>query len=66
MPWRLFLDVSTQWRVGMGGATGLDYTPLMRLLDREQLNADDWRDTFDSVRAIEAAALDQMRENAAP
>lgn len=49
----------------MNGPTGLDYGPLFRLLDAEQLSADDWRDTFDSVRALEGAALDQMRQNAA-
>jgi hypothetical protein len=49
----------------MNGPTGLDYTALYPLLDREQLSADDWRDTFDCVRALEGAALDQMRLNAA-
>lgn len=49
----------------MSGPTGLDYGPLIQLLDREQLSADDWRDTFDCVRALEGAALDQMRLNAA-
>lgn len=49
----------------MNGPTGLDYTPLMRLLDLERLGDEDWRQTFDDVRALEAAALDQMRENRA-
>lgn len=63
--WRLFCDLATQWRIGMNGPTGLDYAALYPLLDREQLSADDWRDTFDAVRACEGAALDQMRQNAA-
>lgn len=63
--WVLFADLSTQWRVGFNGMTGLDYTPLMRLLDREHPDANDWRQTFDDVRHLEAAALDQMRENRA-
>jgi hypothetical protein len=37
----------------------------MQLLDREQLSPDDWRETFDAVRALEAAALEQMRANTA-
>ena len=50
----------------MSGPTGLDYVPLMRLLDLEQLSADEWRDTFDCIRVLEGAALDQIRLNAAP
>ena len=55
----------------MAGATGLDYTPLMHLLDIECRDADGqpdlplWRDTFDALRVIEAAALDEMRAQAA-
>lgn len=48
----------------MNGPTGLDYAPLFRLLDQEQLSAEDWRDTFDCVRACEGATLDQIRLNA--
>jgi len=57
--------MATQWRIGMNGPTGLDYTALYPLLDREQLSADEWRETFDLVRACEGAALDQIRLNAA-
>jgi hypothetical protein len=64
--WGLFCAVSTQWRIGMSGPTGLDYVPLMRLLDLDQLSADEWRDTFDCIRVLEGAALDQIRLNAAP
>lgn len=30
--WWLYTRVQTQWRVGMGGATGLDYTPAIALV----------------------------------
>lgn len=49
----------------MNGPTGLDYGPLFALLDREGMSPDDWRETFDLVRACEGAALDQIRLNAA-
>lgn len=65
LPWRLFSDLATQWRVGLGGATGLDYGPLIHLLDRERLDAAEWRETFDCLRALEGAALEQMRANSA-
>lgn len=62
--WRLFCDCATQWRIGPnGGPTGLDYTPLMRLLDCEGLGTKEWRQTFDDVRVLESAALDQLNEN---
>jgi hypothetical protein len=59
--WRLFSRLATQWRIAMNGPTGLDYQPLMRLLDLEDLGPADWQDRFDDVRVLEAAALEQMR-----
>jgi hypothetical protein len=59
--WQLFCRLSTQWRIAMNGPTGLDYQPLMRLLDLEDLSPADWQDRFDDVRVLEAAALEQMR-----
>jgi len=63
--WALFCRVSTQWRTGgMGGSyIGLDYTPIFRVMDADGLTAQDWHDTFDDLRAIEAAALEQIRAN---
>lgn len=58
--WRLFCDLSTQWRVGPSGATGLDYGPLFRLLDGQDLTPADWQDRFADVRALEAAAMHAM------
>lgn len=56
----LFVSVGTQWRIGMAGPTGLDYSALYPLLDR--LPADEWQSTFDDVRIMERAALDAMHE----
>lgn len=53
--------MSTQWRVGMAGATGLDYTALhsaMRLMDVPRKC---WPETFEDIRVMEEAALAEMR-----
>lgn len=63
--WRaftLFCDLQTQWRVGMGGATGLDYTALYPLLDRVAQSSDEWDDLFSDIRLLEREALAAMNE----
>ena len=55
--WSLFCQVSTQWRVGMGGATGLDYGAIYPLLDRIAQDAAEWMDLFDDLQVLEGAAL---------
>ncbi len=57
----VFETVRTQWRVGFGGATGLDYSAVYPLLDRFADDPKDWRRLLDDVRVMEAAALDAMR-----
>jgi hypothetical protein len=57
-----FAALSTQWRVGAGGATGLDYgavPPVMRLTG---VPRGDWADVFDCIRIMEVAALEKLRE----
>ena len=54
----VFVVMSTQWRVGYNGATGLDYAALPVVEDRVGIRAD-----FDGLRAMEEAALAQMAEN---
>jgi len=53
----LFSSVSTQWRIGMGGPTGLDYNVLFHLLDRMRLTDTEYDQLFDDVRIIESEAL---------
>ena len=54
----VFVAMSTQWRVGNNGATGLDYAALPVVEYRVGVRAD-----FDGLRAMEEAALAQMAEN---
>lgn len=57
----LFCKLQTQWRTGFNGPTGLDYTATWMLIDR--YNAINPVETFDDIRAMELAALEQMAEN---
>jgi hypothetical protein len=59
----LFISVATQWRIGMGGPTGLDYNVLFRVLDSKGLSADDWELSFGDIRIMESAALEAMRQS---
>lgn len=57
----LFADLSTQWRVGPGGVVGLDYNVLLHELDRMGLEKDEYDELLDDIRAMEVAALEEMR-----
>lgn len=57
-----FAQMSTQWRVGMGGPVGLDYAPLPFVLRMSGIPRGDWSDVFESVRLMENAALKAMSE----
>jgi hypothetical protein len=53
----LFSSVSTQWRVGMGGPTGIDYNVIFSRLDRMHLTDPEYEQMFDDIRVIESEAL---------
>lgn len=59
--WRCWLDVQTQWRVGMGGRTGLDYAGVRAYLDEAQ--PADRAGAFRGICACERAVLDVWAEN---
>jgi hypothetical protein len=53
----VFNLLSTQWRTGMSGPTGLDYNVLFTRLDRLVLTADEYEQLFDDIRILEIEAL---------
>lgn len=59
----LFCRVGTQWRAGMGGATGLDYNVVLSLIDRLGLDAVEADELFEDVRHLESVALEVMQES---
>lgn len=57
----LLIAMGTQWRVGMAGATGLDYTPLPVVMRHLRIPPADRDTVFDELRILEDAALETMR-----
>ena len=57
-----FIALSTQWRVGMAGATGLDYNVIPAVLRLQSIPRADWPEVFDGLRIMESEALEIMRE----
>lgn len=58
----VFNSLSTQWRTGMNGATGLDYAVLPTVMDLLGVGTDPRRQIFMDVRVMEQAALEAMAE----
>lgn len=52
--------MGTQWRVGAGGATGLDYNVLYRKMDRMVLTPEQYDDLEQDVGIMEDQALTKM------
>lgn len=57
---QLFLAMETQWRAGMGGATGLDYTALPVVAKAKGIKITAAR--LDGLRVMEGEALRLMAE----
>lgn len=58
----IFIAISTQWRTGFSGATGLDYTVMYARMNRLHLTEPDWLDLEADMRLLEDAALTIMKE----
>jgi len=54
---QLFRAMSTQWRMGMAGATGLDYAAIPVTGKLLGMNSKAIRSVFDDVRCMEGEAL---------
>lgn len=57
----MFIQLSTQWRTGMSGATGLDYNAIPNVMRLAGVPRADWPETFELIRVMEDAALEKMR-----
>lgn len=55
-------DLATQWRIGMCGATGLDYNVLPFLFRTRGIARSQWPQALDDIRAMEQAALTEMQQ----
>lgn len=57
----MLIALGTQWRVSMGGPTGLDYNVLWTMIQRKKLSSEDEDDLFYCVTHLETEALKAMR-----
>ena len=53
----LFSSLSTQWRIGFSGPTGLDYNVLFTRMALLNIGADSQERLFQDIRVIEREAL---------
>ena len=56
----VFRSMSTQWRTGMGGVTGLDYNILPWLMKLEAIEEE--ATVLNDIRVMERAALDVIHK----
>lgn len=59
---QLFGAVSTQWRVGFGGAYGLDYQAVAAVMDMRGIKRKRRGALFDDIQIMEAEVLAMWRE----
>lgn len=62
VPYKVFSEVHTQWRAGMGGPTGLDYGPVQWAMDLHQVPKKKHLEVLRAIRTMESSALKQMRK----
>lgn len=60
--WHAWQSVQSQWRVGMGGATGLDYTGVQACLRLQGHRGAALRELFAGIQACERATLEAWAE----
>lgn len=63
LPFTIFIDLVRQWRVGMGGPTGLDYSALPFVFDLHEVKKKKRREVFEALRVMEDEALRVMAES---
>jgi hypothetical protein len=56
----LFASLQTQWRVGAGGASGLDFLVAYNRMDRLGLTPEEYDELDQDLQAMELAALAAM------
>lgn len=59
----VFNSLATQWRLGIKGPSGIDYSVLPVVMDLHNINQQDRTQLFADLQVMESAALEQMREN---
>lgn len=58
----VFVQMGTQWRVGVGGPVGLDYAALRFVMRMQRVPPSEQPELFEAIRVMEHAALGEMSE----
>jgi hypothetical protein len=58
----VFIAMETQWRVGVNGPTGLDYSALGEIWRRTKTSPTERDSIFEDLRVLERAALAEMHK----
>lgn len=53
----VFIGMSTQWRTGVGGVTGLDYNALPTVMKLRGIKKNKHKQIFNDIQIMEAEAL---------
>lgn len=63
--WQLWQAVQTQWRIGMAGATGLDYAGVEALVRMRRLSSRaEMPELIEGLQTMEVATLDEWARKA--
>lgn len=63
LPFQVFNKVSSQWRVGAGGPTGLDYGPVEWVMGLMQIKPKQQMGVLEAIRILESSALATMNKS---
>jgi hypothetical protein len=58
----IFMDLDTQWRYGINGITGLEYSAIATPLRFRRVPRERWQDVWDGIRIMERAVLELKAE----
>lgn len=59
----VFLSLGTQWRVGMSGVSGLDYTAVKAVMEMSGIKRKDQAEMLYLIGVMEKEALSVMHES---
>jgi len=62
-PFSVFDEIRTQWRVGAGGPTGLDYNMAFEFMKLMKVKKSMHLETIRAIRVMEREALRQMHKD---
>lgn len=61
--WLFYVSISTQWRIGMQGATGLDYTAVIAVIKLNITKRKHQQRMLENMQLIERGIINQRERN---